>query len=144
MGSPPNALDFLLAGGIDVDAVRERLPHVDAAGVRVRVASRWFTTVWGNGIDALTMPWAVYVKPPVMERFRAGGDMRGIAVLMIHELVHVEQLRRLGVLRQVTWYVADYIRGRIRRLGHWEAYRAVRFEVEARLIASEFTGASPP
>jgi hypothetical protein len=143
MANAVTALDFLLAGGIDVQAVHDRLPHVDPSTVEVRIASPTFRRLWAEGIAAVTTPWAVYVQPSVMERQLAGGDTTDIAVLMVHELVHVEQLARLGIPRQVVLYAADYVRGRARRLGHWDAYRAVRFEIEARRIASEFMPGSP-
>lgn len=55
--------------------------------------------------------------------------------LVAHELVHVRQWREHGPLPFMARYVADYLRGRARGLGHWDAYRRVRFEIEARQIA---------
>ena len=53
--------------------------------------------------------------------------------LIAHELVHVEQWRRLGVVRFLRGYLGAYVRGRRSGLGHWPAYRAIPFEAEARL-----------
>jgi hypothetical protein len=51
---------------------------------------------------------------------------------MVHELMHVEQVRRMGAVRHSIRYVADYLRGRSGGLGHWKAYRAIPSEQEAR------------
>ena len=55
------------------------------------------------------------------------------AGLIAHELVHVEQWRVHGVFRFLRAYLAGYARGRRAGLGHRAAYRAIPFEVEARL-----------
>ena len=51
--------------------------------------------------------------------------------LIAHELVHVEQWRKLGVVAFLVRYLGDYVNGRRAGLGHWDAYRAIRFEAEA-------------
>lgn len=55
--------------------------------------------------------------------------------LLHHELVHVRQWREQGPVRFPVSYLAAYARGRLRGLGHHEAYRAVPAEVEARELA---------
>lgn len=52
--------------------------------------------------------------------------------LLAHELVHVQQWRELGVIRFLRQYLADYLRGRRAGLSHWDAYGAIRLEVDAR------------
>lgn len=52
--------------------------------------------------------------------------------LIAHELVHVEQWRRLGPVRFLREYLGDYVRARRDGLDHPAAYRAIRLEVEAR------------
>jgi hypothetical protein len=52
-----------------------------------------------------------------------------------HELEHVRQWRRYGILFPIA-YVADSLRTR-RRGGHW--YRDNRYEVEARRAAESLT-----
>lgn len=54
------------------------------------------------------------------------------ATLLAHELVHVEQWRRLGALHFLARYLGDYVRLRASGAGHQAAYRALPFEVEAR------------
>ena len=84
----------------------------------------------------MTTPWAVYVHPNTAKRFGGADRDLSLGILMVHELMHVEQLARLGVLAHSIQYLTDYIRGRAKRLGHWEAYRQIRLEVEARAAAS--------
>ncbi len=130
------ALDLLVAAGADLDAVAGLMPHVDPAAVKVKVAGRWFRKLWFKGIGAMTLPNAIYVQPAVMDHFRAGSEPDRWGRLVVHELMHAEQWRRLGVLRYTTRYLGDYLRGRFRRRGHWDAYREIRLEVEARDAAT--------
>jgi hypothetical protein len=51
--------------------------------------------------------------------------------LLRHELVHVEQYRRLGVPRFLVRYVTSYLAFRLRRHRHYDAYRRIPFEIEA-------------
>jgi hypothetical protein len=126
------ALDIL---GVDRDLLADVMPRVDADRVPLRVASPWFRRLWVKGIRGVTTPWGVYVHPEVAKRFAQRQDDNGLALLMVHELMHVEQLRRLGVTRHTTEYIVDYLQGRASGLGHWESYRRVRLEEEARAAA---------
>jgi len=128
--------DILRASGIDPESLRELMPRVDPSAVRVRVASPLFRRFWAKGISAVALPTGIFVQPAVMERFRLGAGPQRSGRLIVHELMHLEQWRRLGAFRHVTQYVGDYVRGRWHRLGHWEAYRAIRLEVEARRAAA--------
>ena len=134
---------MLRSGGIDPDALVSIAPRVDPDTVTVRVASPLFRRMWARGISAVTMPWAIYVTPGVMDRHLAGAEPRRTGRLMAHELMHVEQWRRLGGLRHLIQYVGDYLRGRVRGLTHWQAYRAVRLEQEARAAARLITEDGP-
>ena len=40
-------------------------------------------------------------------------------------------------------YVGDYLKGRFRGLSHWDAYRAVRLEQEARAAARLIADGEP-
>ena len=137
------ASDLLRASGIDPDSLRLLMPHVDPAGVRVRVASPLFRRIWAKGIAAVTLPNGVFVQPAIMERIRTGAEPARNGNLLVHELMHVEQWRRLGAVRHTTQYVGDYLKGRWRRLGHWESYRAIRLEVEAREAAASISAGEP-
>jgi hypothetical protein len=127
------ALDTL---GVDTNLLADVTPRVDPDRVPLRVAPPWFLRLWVKGIRAVTMPWAVYVHPDVAAQLTQPQDDDDLALLMVHELMHVEQLRRLGVAPHTLQYVSDYVRGRIAGLGHWESYRRVRLEQEARAAAA--------
>ncbi len=91
------------------------------------------------------MPWAIYVTDTIYERLRTGAEPERSGPLVVHELTHLEQYARLGPLRHVTLYVGDYLRSRLlRRRSHWDAYREIRLEVEARDVAARFTRADGP
>lgn len=128
--------DILRAAGIDPRDLNEVMPRVDPAKVKVRVASPLFRSFWAKGIGAVALPIGIYVQPAVMERFRTGAEPERSGRLIVHELMHIEQWRRLGPFRHITQYVGDYLRGRWQRSGHWESYRAIRLEQEARDVAS--------
>ncbi len=70
---------------------------------------------------------AITIGPVVVVRRRAAADHR----LLVHERVHVDQWRRLGVLGFLGRYLAGYARWRLRGYPHWAAYRRIPLEVEA-------------
>ena len=70
---------------------------------------------------------AITLGRVVSVRRRFAGDVR----LLEHELVHVGQWRRLGVVGFLRRYVGAYLRWRLRGYGHWAAYRRIPLEVEA-------------
>lgn len=137
-----SAEDLLVAGGIDVARVRHHLQRVDPATAMVRTAPGWFRAFWARGIAAVCLPWGIYVEPELMIRFEAGDGRRQIGTLIAHELTHLEQYRRLGAVRHGIRYVADYVVGRVRGLSHWDAYRAIGLEREARHVAAMITAES--
>lgn len=51
--------------------------------------------------------------------------------LLRHELVHVEQWRRLGVVRFLWRYLGAYLGWRLHGHPHWAAYRRIPLEIEA-------------
>ena len=134
------AADLLRAAGIDPDSLAQLMPRVDPATVRVRVARRWFRRLWAKGIVAVALPTGIFVQPGVMERFRSGSEPDRWGPLIVHELMHIEQWKRLGAFRHITQYVGDYLRSRFQGYGHWESYRAIRLEVEARDAAAQIQG----
>jgi hypothetical protein len=77
------------------------------------------------GADAITIGSVVSV------RRAASAD----AHLLRHELAHVGQWRRLGVLRFLRRYLGSYLRWRLRGYGHWGAHRRIPLEVEAEWVA---------
>ncbi len=144
MGVELSAGDALAAAGIDVDAVRHALPRVAPDAVPIRRAGWLFRLFWAKGISAVATPWGIYVLPAVFDRLGDASEPERSGPLVVHELTHIEQFRRLGAWRHVTQYIGDYLRGRWQRLGHWESYRRVRLEVEARDVASRFKPGQVP
>jgi hypothetical protein len=57
------------------------------------------------------------------------------ALLLRHELVHVEQYRRLGILPFLVGYLGAYVGLRLRGYPHLAAYRRIPFEIEAEWFA---------
>ena len=55
--------------------------------------------------------------------------------LIAHELVHVRQWRRHGVIGFGSRYLGAYALWRLRRKGHQGAYLRIPFEVEADWVA---------
>jgi hypothetical protein len=126
------AAEVLLRAGVAPARLQPIMPRVDAAAVPVRIAPPSMRALWARGIKAMTLPWAIYVDPAVWERFEDGSDPERDGRLMVHELMHVEQVRRAGAVRHSIRYLADYLQGRAAGLGHWDAYRAIPAEQEAR------------
>ena len=83
----------------------------------VLVISRWAAP----GAAATTLGRFVFVRERALRSPR----------LLRHELVHVRQWRRLGVVGFGARYVAAYLAWRVRRYPHWAAYRRVPLEIEA-------------
>lgn len=70
---------------------------------------------------------AITIGPVISVRRRAACDER----LLRHELVHVEQWRRHGVVGFLVRYLGAYVRWRLLGRGHWDAYRHIPLEIEA-------------
>ena len=132
--------DVLASVDLDDGLIRSVLPRVNPERVRIRVGPIWFRAVWGRRIAAVALPWGIYVRPPVMNRLVTGAEPLRNTKLIVHELVHIEQWRRFGAVSLIVRYLGDYLHSRIRGKSHWEAYRGVRTEVEARAAACLIVG----
>ena len=60
--------------------------------------------------------------------------------LIRHELVHVRQWRRFGIVGFLVRYVGAYSIGRLRRRGHHGAYLRIPLEIEADWVARRTLG----
>lgn len=78
-----------------------------------------------RGSDGITLGHVISVR----------ADAASSPYLLRHELVHVRQWKRYGVLGFSIRYVGDYLRHRLRGRGHQAAYRRIRFEIEADWVA---------
>jgi len=130
-----SAAEPLDAAGIDRTMLTATLPTVDPSRIPVWAAPGWFRLFWARGITAVAMPWGIYVHPD-----RLAVPLARLGPLMVHELSHIEQWRRLGPIGWLRAYLGDYLRGRRSGLEHHAAYRAIGLEVEARDIAGRFAG----
>jgi hypothetical protein len=130
-----SAAEALEASGIERRAVQGALPRVDPSRVPVYRAAAWFRVFWAKGISAVAMPWGVYLAPAVLDR-----PLDRLGPLIVHELAHIEQWRRLGPIGWARSYLGDYWRGRRSGLGHHDAYRAIGLEREARELARRLQG----
>ena len=88
-------------------------------------ATIWIGGPVPPGSDAITIGSVICVRPEA-----ADSDF-----LRRHELVHVEQWKRLGMIRFSLRYVGSYALWRVRGYGHWAAYRRIPLEVEADWLA---------
>jgi hypothetical protein len=107
---------------------RKRGDFVRDAGVTLRVG---FPLLLGilvrRDVAGLTIGRRIWLRPEVLER----GEDHLIGILR-HELVHVRQYERDGVVSFLLRYVAEYLRGRLRGLSHFDAYSSISYEREAR------------
>ncbi len=129
------ALEALTRADLDLERLTVALPNVDPATIPVHSASRLFRMFWAKGISAVAMPWGIYLHPDRLERSAAD-----VGRLMVHELTHIDQWRRLGAIGWGRSYLGDYFRGRRSGLTHHEAYRAIGLEREARDVATRLGG----
>ena len=82
-----------------------------------------------RGVAAITLGRRIYVAAGI-----AGPPLER---LLRHELAHVAQIARHGLLMFYWRYVAEYVRHRRAGLSSIEAYRSISFEKEA--LAAEET-----
>ena len=83
----------------------------------------WLRPFLQRGVIAITLGRRVYVSA------RVKGEQ--LERLLRHELTHVAQVNRLGILRFYWRYVREYIALRRSGLKSFEAYQRVSFEQEA-------------
>lgn len=132
-----SAAEALAASGIDRSLVGDELPRVDPSRVPVWRAAAWFRLLWAPGITAVAMPWGIYLHP---DRFAE--PLGRLGPLIVHELAHIDQWRRLGPVGWARAYLGDYLRSRRAGLGHHDAYRVISLEAEAREVAARVAEAA--
>ena len=84
----------------------------------------WLRPFLQRDVIAITLGRRIYVRRmlegPKFER------------LIRHEMAHVRQVERLGLLRFLWRYVSEYARNWVRLRSSAAAYAAISFEIEAR------------
>ncbi len=124
---PPSAV--LQSCGLTPEEACEATGLDDIDGVPIRPAPGWMTRLWRGPVVAMTLPWAIYVD----REHLASGD---VGPLILHELVHVRQWKRLGTWRFLRIYLVDYLRNRRAGMDHQHAYLGIRLEKEARVAVA--------
>lgn len=114
--------------GMDFDSIVRLVGAVDLTGVVVAPAPLWMRRLWRGPVAAMTLGQRVFLASDDLSPDK-------LRRLLVHELVHVRQWQQAGAVRFLRRYVADYLRGRMRGLGHESAYHAIRYETEAHHIA---------
>ena len=130
--------DWLRGAGVEPFEVCGAAGLSTLAGVRLVPAPAWMRLVWIGDVSAMTVGDRIFVLPRMLE----SGPSQVIR-LVAHELVHVRQWKLAGTVRFLAVYLSDYLRGRMRGLGHGAAYRSIRYETEADAVARTFCS-SPP
>jgi len=86
--------------------------------VRIRKASGLIAWILRRtGFGGVTLPWSIYILPERIED----------KALRMHELIHAEQIERMGVLRFYLVYLYQVIR---------YGYQNAPLEIEARNVWS--------
>lgn len=126
-----NAGRLLRETGYDTPALREWLAPVDPDDINVWPAATTFMSVWQKGVSGVTHWKWIFVDPEVLK-----GDRRRLALLVVHELVHVRQFVQTGYVAFIGRYLFEYLAGILAGKGLRQAYLDIGAEVEARDIAS--------
>jgi hypothetical protein len=108
-----------------------RLPPVRVYAGR---AAGWLTG--RTGIDAITLGRRVLVAPHHLRR-GDGGARSVVGRLIAHEVAHLLQAERAGLVPFLLAYLREYLKGMRRApkwdaAAHWRAYSEISFEREAR------------
>lgn len=80
-----------------------------------------------RNVVAITLGRRIYVLPSYVERSRDE-----VTRLIRHELAHVRQVARHGLIRFLALYVLEFVRHLRRTRSFDAAYHSISFEVEAR------------
>lgn len=116
--------------GLDSPELAALIDPVDPDQIPVRPAPGFLRQVWIPGTSAMAVPGMILIDPEMLVR-----PPQVLGRLIIHELIHIRQMKALGFPRFAYIYLRDYLGGRITGLGHREAYLEIIFEREARALA---------
>ena len=102
-------------------------PAVEQARALVRVGYPWWLRPFlARGVIAITLGRRVYLSPVIGQR-----SEEYLSRLLRHELAHVRQVNRHGLIGFLWLYVTEFIRHLMRERSAQRAYRAISFEIEA-------------
>src|SRR5688500_2488059 len=107
---------------------------IAAAKARVRVGyPRWLRPWLTRDVIAITLGRTIYVSEQVLDR---------LAPLIRHELVHVRQVNRHGLLLFLARYMGEFLAHFWRVRSVSRAYALISFEIEAAAAEQEDPGTS--
>ena len=94
----------------------------------MRLGYPWWLRPWlSRGVIAITLGRRIYLSPKLETRSSDYLDR-----LLRHELAHVKQVTRHGLILFLVRYVAEFLRLLWRYRSFNAAYSNISFEVEAR------------
>ena len=97
---------------------------ISSTGAKVRFAYPWWLRPFlFRGVVGITLGRRIYLAQGVTQQH--------VERFLRHELTHVRQIARIGLVRFYWTYLIEYIRLRRRGLSSSEAYRNISFELEA-------------
>jgi hypothetical protein len=103
------------------------LPVIEETRARVRIGFPWWLRPWlARDVAAITLGRTIFVSKKFAERAPAQMER-----LLRHELAHVRQVLRLGLVRFLWQYVSEFARHYRRLRSVHQAYLAISFEIEA-------------
>lgn len=95
---------------------------------RIRVGYPWWLRPWlARDVIAITLGRRIYLSGKATARSSAYLER-----LLRHELAHVRQVNRHGLIPFLARYIAEFFRLFLRERSVHEAYRKISFEVEAK------------
>ena len=98
---------------------------ISDAGARIRFRYPWWLRPFVmRDVVGITLGRRIYLSANVAER--------NLDRFIRHELAHVRQINRVGLLRFYWHYIREYIGNRRAGMEPGEAYRRISFEEEAR------------
>jgi uncharacterized protein DUF4157 len=100
---------------------------MSATRARVRVGYPWWLRpLLARDVIAITLGRTIFVSPQFVER-----APEKVERLLRHELAHVRQVIRHGLIVFLWLYVTEFARHYVRVRGVSKAYQMISFEVEA-------------
>lgn len=103
------------------------LPLIEESAARVRFGYPfWLRPLLQRNVVGITLGRRVFLSKRLLER--SDDELQRI---VRHELAHVKQVTKLGLLRFLYRYVREYVALRKQGLSSAAAYNAISFEREA-------------
>ena len=112
------------------------LDSIAESRAKVRVGYRWWLRPFlARDVVAITLGRTIHVSPRAAE-----GARERVEALLRHELAHVRQINRYGLVGFYARYVAEFLRHLWRVRSFQRAYRLISFEIEAYAAEREANG----